>query len=290
MAKDKDWAIIVHGGARAIAPDKVKAHEAGCLAAVAAGAAVLEAGGCAASAVEAAIRLLENDQTFNAGQGSVRNASGDVECDAAIMDGEDLAVGAVAAVRTIRNPISAAAAMLSEPAVLLVGSGAEAFADARGLARIEPERLAALAPSTDGCDTVGCVAFDSAHRLAAGASTGGLQGSTPGRVGDTPLPGCGLYADNTIGATCLSGDGESLIRVTLASRFMRHLETLDPDAAAKAALAALARVGGEAGLVAIDRHGQIGWDHNSPQFAVAYARAGRSARAFVSKRQEEEDR
>jgi beta-aspartyl-peptidase (threonine type) len=125
---DRTWAIIVHGGAKDIAPDQQETHRQGCLEAVTAGQAVLEAGGPAIAAVEAAVRVLEDDPIFNAGYGSVLNAKGEVECDAAIMDGATLAVGGVAAVRTLRHPISVAASMLPEKPVLLVAEGAEAFA------------------------------------------------------------------------------------------------------------------------------------------------------------------
>ncbi|HWW27288.1 MAG TPA: isoaspartyl peptidase/L-asparaginase, partial [Caulobacter sp.] len=131
--------------------------------------------------------------------------------------------------------------------------------------------------------TVGCVAFDRYGDLAAGTSTGGLTGSHAGRVGDSPLPGCGLYADNQVGAVSLSGDGESLIRTTLASRLIRGLEAVNPDQAVADALNHLARVGGEAGLIVIDAEGRIGWGHNSPQFAVAHARHGSPAAAFIQR-------
>lgn len=277
------WALIVHGGAKAIAPAAWARHRQGCLAAAEAGAAVLAAGGDAVSAVETAVRALEDDPTFNAGRGSVRNAAGEVECDAAIMDGASLAVGGVAAVRTLRHPISVARVMLPERPVLLVGEGAEAFARTHGQELCAPEDLLVEQVSGEGCDTVGCVALDLAGNLAAGTSTGGLAGCAVGRVGDSPLPGCGLYADNAVGAVSLSGEGESLIRITLASRLIQALEGQALDAAIETALAALARVGGEAGLIVIDRQGRIGWGHNSAQFAVAHAASDRPARAFVAR-------
>lgn len=277
------WALIVHGGAKAIPLAAWARHRQGCLAAVEAGAAVLVAGGDAVSAVETAVRALEDDPTFNAGRGSVRNAAGEVECDAAIMDGASLAVGGVAAVRTLRHPISVARAMLPERPVLLVGEGAESFARAHGQEFCAPEDLLVDQAAGEGCDTVGCVALDLAGNLAAGTSTGGLSGCAVGRVGDSPLPGCGLYADNMVGAVSLSGEGESLIRTTLAARLIRALEDQAPEPAIETAMAALARVGGEAGLIVIDRHGRVGWGHNSAQFAVAHAASGRPARAFVAR-------
>ena len=280
------WAIIVHGGAKAIAPELEDAHRSGCLLALAAGQAILEAGGSAVDAVEMAIRALEDDPTFNAGYGAVLNDKGEVECDAAIMDGSDLSVGGVAAVSTLRHPISVAASMLSERPVLLVGHGAECFARAHDGEICAPCDLFVERPGDPGCDTVGCVALDVHGHLAAGTSTGGLTGSHQGRVGDSPLPGCGLYADDAVGAVSLSGEGESLIRTTLAARLIHSLEAVPPDEAIDLALSRLAKVGGEAGLIVIDADGRLDWGHNSPQFAVAHARSGRPARAFTQRAQD----
>ena len=280
------WAIIVHGGAKTIASDVEEAHRDGCLLAVAAGQAVLAAGGSAVDAVEMAIRALEDDPTFNAGYGSVLNADGKVECDAAIMDGADLSVGGVAAVSLLRHPISVAAAMLPERPVLLVGHGAECFARDHDGEICTPGELVIDQPPDTGCDTVGCVALDSHGHLAAGTSTGGLPGCLPGRVGDSPLPGCGLYADDAVGAVSLSGDGESLIRTILAARLIHSLEAVPPGPAIDAALTRLAEVGGEAGLIVIDADGRLDWGHNSPQFAVAHASAGRPAGAFTHRAQD----
>ena len=285
QAERPSWAIIVHGGAKSIAPELEDAHRSGCLLALVAGQAILEAGGSAVDAVETAIRVLEDDPTFNAGFGSVLNAQGQVECDAAIMDGRTLEVGAVAAVAVLRHPISVAAAMLSEREVLLVGHGAECFARAHDGEMCAPGDLVVERPD-GGCDTVGCVALDIQGHLAAGTSTGGLAGCPQGRVGDSPLPGCGLYADDAIGAVSLSGDGESLIRTTLAARLIHSLEAVPPGPAIEAALTRLAGVGGEAGLIVIDADGRLDWGHNSPQFAVAHARAGQAARAFTERRQD----
>lgn len=253
------------------------------------GAAVLKTGGAAVAAVEAAVRALEDDPSFNAGYGSVLNAAGEIECDAAIMDGASLAVGGVAAVQTLRHPISIARAMLPEMPVLLVGQGAEAFARDHGGEFCAPAELVAAAGQASGCDTVGCVALDRDGNLAAGTSTGGLAGCAVGRVGDSPIPGCGLYADNAVGAVSLSGEGESLIRTTLASRLIQELERADPEQAISLALRRLERVGGEAGLIVVDRQGRIGWGHNSAQFAVAHATSDRPPRAFVARTEDEGD-
>jgi beta-aspartyl-peptidase (threonine type) len=191
--------------------------------------------------------------------------------DAAIMDGTTLDVGAVAAVRTIRNPIRVAARMLEELPVLLVADGAERFARAHGIPVCEPGELTALLAAGGGPehDTVGCVAIDAAGHIAAATSTGGLSGQHPGRVGDSPIPGAGLYADDQLGGVAFSGDGESILRTMLAARVMQALETQPAMPAAQSAIARLARVGGEAGAIVIDKAGGIGVAHNSEHFALA---------------------
>jgi L-asparaginase / beta-aspartyl-peptidase len=281
--KGVNWALVVHGGAKEIAPEQEEANRRGCLAALAAGQALLEQGGSAVDAVEAAIRVLEDDPTFNAGFGSDRNADGAVEMDAALMDGATLDIGAVAAIQGVRHPISVAKRMLSEPPTLLVGPGARRFAAEHGAQLCDPEEMIAGQPDAPEPkhhwhDTVGCVALDQSGRIAAGTSTGGLDGTLPGRVGDSPLPGCGFYAGNAIGGVAFSGDGESIARTLLAARVMQALERDgSPHAAVEAALGILARVGGEAGGIALDRHGRVGWAHNSSHFAVAWITSGMAA-------------
>ncbi len=270
------WALIVHGGAKEIAPEQENANRHGCLEALAAGQAILEQGGSAVQAVEAAIQVLESDPTFNAGYGSDLNADGEVEMDAALMDGSSLAIGAVAAIQGVRHPISVARRMLSEPPTLLIGEGARRFAAAQGAELCEPGEL--IPPHQDGSeqkthdhDTVGCVALDSSGRIAAGISTGGLDDTLPGRVGDSPLPGCGFYADDQVGGVAFSGDGESIARTLLAARVMQALESgADPQRAIEISLTSIARVGGEAGGIVLDQLGQVGWAHNSSHFAVAW--------------------
>jgi beta-aspartyl-peptidase (threonine type) len=157
--------------------------------------------------------------------------------------------------------------MLREAPILLVGHGATRFAVARGAQLSDSQ----ADPSDSGHDTVGCVALDPEGRLAAGTSTGGLDGTLPGRVGDSPLPGCGFYADDSLGAVALSGDGENIARMTIASRIMRELEGSGVQEAAERGIAALHRIGGDAGAVTVSRGGQVGWAHNSSHFAVAWA-------------------
>jgi beta-aspartyl-peptidase (threonine type) len=278
----RNWSIIVHGGAKTIRPDRQDANRKGCLAAVAAGQAMLEAGGSAVDAVVAAITVLEDDPNFNAGYGSVLNADGEVELDAALMDGATLDVGAVAALAGARNPIAVCKAMLREPSVLIVGDGALRYARDIGATICDPADLkAAEIVADEACDTVGCVAFDAHGDLAAGTSTGGLSGVRPGRVGDSPIPGSGLYAENGVGGVSFSGEGESILRLALAGRLMHGLATTGAHGAAKAAIAQMPRVGGEAGCIVLGPRGEPAFAHNSGNFAVALATHERAAQAYL---------
>lgn len=275
------WSIMVHGGAGASAEKEPAANRAGCLAALAAGQAVLEAGGAAIDAVVAAIRVLEEDATFNAGYGAVLNAEGEVELDAGIMDGATLDVGAVAALRGVRDPIDVAHRLLHDKTVLLVGEGAYRFAQRVGAMLCEPADLIAPHRRRKGCDTVGCVAMDQSGNFAAGTSTGGLDNVPPGRVGDSPIPGAGYYAENARGAVSFSGDGESILRLALAARLIDALEEDDPGAASAQAIARLAAIGGEGGCIVLGPRGTPAFAHNSPGFAVALATSTRRAAAFL---------
>jgi beta-aspartyl-peptidase (threonine type) len=272
MSDGARWAIVVHGGAKTIDAALFARNRSGCARAAEAGAAILRVGGTSVEAAEAAIRVLEDDPVYNAGFGSVLNEDGDVEMDAAIMDGTDLALGAVAGVRRVRNPIRVARAMLPALPVLLAGEGAERFAIEQGIAlcdpqdMISPERLAS--ENSKAHDTVGCVAIDAQGHIAAGTSTGGLPGKHAGRIGDSPVPGCGLYADDHLGGAAFSGDGESILRTMLAAHVMHALGNSSADAAAAKAIEKLGRVGGEAGAIVIDRAGRIGIAHNSDHFAL----------------------
>jgi beta-aspartyl-peptidase (threonine type) len=287
------WVIVVHGGAKEISAELAEANRRGCLDALAAGRAILERGGTAVQAIEAAIRLLESDPTFNAGLGSDLNADGEVEMDAAVMDGTTLDIGAVAAIKGVRHPISVARRVLAEPPTLLVGEGARRFAAEQGCELCGPQDLIpqhSAGSSRHDHDTVGCVALDEAGGIASGTSTGGLEGTYPGRVGDSPLPGCGFYADNRVGAVAFSGDGESIARALLAARVMQALEAGgDPQKALNDSLSHLARVGGEAGGIALDRQGKVGWAHNSAHFAVAWMIEGMNTPAVCLRRDEEAD-
>lgn len=305
-------ALIVHGGAWDIPDDEVEPHLDGCRAALAAGWQVLEAGGSALDAVEAAVRVLEDAPIFDAGTGSVLNRDGIVELDAAIMDGETLRSGGVAAVQRVPNPITLARRVLESEVVLLVGPGAERFADSCGIPRCahadliverELQRWRELrettafqasnsfqrpasevagargvvsggqsSPLQNPGDTVGAVAVDAGGRIAAGTSTGGITNKPPGRVGDSPLVGAGLYADVQTGGCSTTGWGESIIKVLLAKTATDLIGAgHSPTEAAHRAIEVLAkRVGGLGGCIVLDAEGRVGFAFNTPRMAYAY--------------------
>jgi beta-aspartyl-peptidase (threonine type) len=305
-------ALIVHGGAWDIPDDEVEPHQVGCRAALEAGWQVLEAGGDALSAVEAAVRVMEDHPIFDAGYGSVLNRDGIVEVDAAVMDGMTLRSGAVAGVQRVRNPITLARRVLESEVVLLVGQGAERFADQVGIPRcahadliVEREllrwrelRQVASAQLSDAFsrpvtevarsivsggyplanpgDTVGAVAVDREGRLAAGTSTGGISNKPAGRVGDSPLIGAGLYADAETGGCSTTGWGESIIKVLLAKTATDLIgQGLHPGEAARRAIEILAkRVGGLGGCILLDTQGRVGFAFNTPRMAYAYRVGG----------------
>ncbi len=274
------WAIIVHGGAHTISEDKIEPHKIGCARAVDAAAKLLADRGTCLDAVETAIRILEDDPIFNAGFGSMLNSLGEVEMDAAVMEGSELHAGAVASIRGVRHPISVARQVMDTPHALLSGEGARNFAQERGCELCAPDEMIHHAMRAEwkasknlgGSDTVGAVALDIFGNFAAGTSTGGLMHKMPGRIGDSPLIGLGLYADNMAGGCSLTGDGESIMRLALAHRIVSKMcEGEDADRAAEEAIAVMARrVGGEAGCIVLDRQGRIGLAHNADHLAHAY--------------------
>lgn len=261
--------------------DQVEAHRLGCARALDAGWARLGAGGGALDAAEAAVLVLEDDPIFDAGTGSVLTSEGAAELDAAIVDGRTLRYGAVANLRHIRNPITLARRVFEGPATLLVAAGAEQFARGQGIALCANEELVVereraiwraarerAEQPVGGRGTVGAIALDSAGWLVAANSTGGTPLKLPGRVGDTPLPGCGLYAD-TAGACVCTGWGEHIARVALARRAVEYLEAgLTPQQAAERAIALLAdRVAGQGGVIVLDAQGRVGTAFNTPRMA-----------------------
>ena len=261
-----------------MAPGEEQANRDGVAEATRAGARMLAAGGSAVDAVEASIRVLEDLPVFNAGRGSAPNEAGEVEMCAGLMNGRDLSAGCVGAIRKVRNPIAVARELLPEKEIILVGDGALRFARQKGFETASDEELLAedeKGELEDCHDTVGAVAVDQGGDLAAGTSTGGLTGARVGRIGDSPLPGSGLYADNHIGAVAFSGDGESIARLALAARVMASLEDgEDLEQAIRKGIEKLPGIGGaegDGGCIGIRKDRTIGWWHNSPHFAVAIA-------------------
>ena len=282
-------AIAIHGGAGVIDPAKMTpqsaaSYRAGLAAALDAGYAILERGGSSLDAVTAAVRTLEDDPQFNAGRGAVLNHEGDAELDAAIMDGHGPRAGAVAGVRHVRNPVELARLVMeNSPHVLLVAEGAEEFALEQGMVLVprgyfrtearareldearqtQAEQLKAAAPGATG--TVGAVALDRAGHLAAATSTGGLTNKHRGRVGDSPIVGAGTYADDASCAVSGTGQGEFFIRQVVAYDICallqyRHLTLAQ---AVREVIQKLRRAGGEGGVIAVDRSGNIAMDFNS---------------------------
>jgi beta-aspartyl-peptidase (threonine type) len=307
-------ALIVHGGAGIIQPDRQTAARDGCRAAVEAGWRALLAGGSALDAVQTAIMALEDNPGFNAGTGAVLTHDGHAELDAGLMDGEEMQVGAVGGVQRVKNPILLARAVLHSPHVLLIGVGAEQFATEAGLPLCDPEELVTVAqrerwrrgyregdgvgvdPALGGLDvgavavehvhaddtkhgTVGAVAVDAQGRVAAGASTGGLAAKHPGRVGDTPLAGCGFAAERGLGGVSCTGQGEDFIRLTLARRALDLIAGgMSAQQAADAAIHQLgARLNSSGGLIILDEQGRPGFARNTPTMAYGYMIEGADA-------------
>jgi beta-aspartyl-peptidase (threonine type) len=286
-------ALVVHGGAYDIPEQAHQAHIAGCRRAAGEGWAVLSQGGSALEAVEAAVRVLEDDPTFDAGRGSFMNAAAEVELDAMIMDGRDLNLGAVAAVQRVYHPVTLARLVMTESKhAMLVGRGAEAFAREQGLPTCSPKDLlvgrelerwraaeASGAPEAwspfgaSPSDTVGAVAFDGDGNLAAATSTGGTFHKVPGRVGDSPLVGCGAYADNRAGAASATGLGEALMKIVASKTACDFMaQGMPAQEAAEATVARLVeRTGAWGGVILVDRLGRVGVAHSSPHIAFATA-------------------
>jgi L-asparaginase / beta-aspartyl-peptidase len=268
-------AIIVHGGAGSIKDDSLPRRLEGCKAAALAGWHVLQRGGAALDAVEAAVVVLEDDPLFNAGTGSTLNSLGKVEMDAAIMEGNSLRAGAVAAVQGIKNPIQLARRVMEDGRhVLLVGDGAQLFARQIGFPECSPDILIVEAERKrwrDKHGTVGAVALDGAGKIAVATSTGGIFNKFPGRVGDSPLPGCGTYADEYGGISC-TGHGEAIIRIVMAKSTLDLLKAgADSQSAANQAVMLLAeKTGGSGGLIIVDRKGRIGYARNTDRMPVCF--------------------
>ena len=279
-------AIVVHGGAGRWAEDERRAAVEGVRAAAAAGWAVLAAGGAAIDAVTAAVVALEDNPLFNAGTGSVLNAEGEAELDASIMVGDTLASGGVACLRRVRNPVLVARRVLeTTDCVLLAGAEATAFARAQGFGDFDPvtsrrrERWEAARALRAGDaavpGTVGAVALDGSGVLAAATSTGGRELKRPGRVGDSPVPGAGNYA-NDRAAVSATGWGEYMLRMATAKAIATRIECGAPaEAAARAVLDEMARrFGVPIGVICLGADGDIGIVHGTEGMPHAWRAEG----------------
>ncbi len=269
--------IIVHGGAGEVSPeDDPAACLSGCLSAARIGKKILDAGGSALDAVEAAVVALEDDPTFNAGLGSALNLRGDVETDASVMYAGG--AGAVGCLKDVKNPIRLARLVMEKtPHVLLVADGAREFAVEQGVMLLAPGSLVTAkalqkwkAKRATGHGTVGAVARDDAGQVAAATSTGGTMLKRPGRLGDTPLIGCGTYADDLLGACSCTGLGEAIIKSTLARHAVDLCAGRSPNDVAAIAVKQLARFGADGGLILVDALGRVGFAFNSARMARAW--------------------
>ena len=286
QAADGKWSLAIHGGAGvlergALTPDKERAYRAGLDAALEAGAKVLKSGGSSLDAVEATVRVLEDNPLFNSGKGSVFTAEGKNELDASIMDGATLKAGAVAGVTRTRNPISLARAVMEKsPHVLLAREGADQFSKEKGLEQVDPKYFftqerwdqllawrkdnhASLDP-THLFGTVGAVAMDQSGHVAAATSTGGMTGKRWGRVGDSPIIGAGTYARDGVCAVSATGSGEYFIRESAARQVCDRIawKGEDVQTAADQTMASITRIGGDGGLIAMDGQGRPAFGMN----------------------------
>lgn len=290
--------IIVHGGAGDWPASKQPKGLRGVRAAAAAGLRTLQRGGSAVDAVESAVVSMEDNPVFNAGTGSTLNLMGEVEMDAAIVDGNNLRVGAVALVRGVRNPIRLARLVMDKTDhVLMAGYGAERIAAAFGLPPSNPvvkDRLVSWQKAMRGLrqgkaeyfrknfrlvktkfpfeigDTVGALALDRKGGLAAACSTGGVLLKLPGRIGDSAIMGAGLYADSRIGAATATGIGELAVRSVLSKTTVEMMNTVTAEGASVDAVANVGkRVGKGVGLITLDKRGRIGVAHDTKHLCWA---------------------
>lgn len=298
VAEEPHWAIVIHGGAGVITRDRLtpeaEAEYRGMLqAALDTGAAVLAGGGTALDAIERTIHVMEECPLFNAGKGAVFTHEGRNEMDASIMDGSNLAAGAVAGVTDIKSPISAARKVMeASPHVLLAGKGASEFAAEQGLEIVDPsyfytdERYQQLRKALDKekFGTVGCVVLDLHGNIAAGTSTGGMTDKRYNRIGDTPIIGAGNYANNNTCAVSATGHGEFFIRYTVAYDISALMEykglTLD-SAARLVVKEKLLKAGGSGGVISIDRKGNISMPFNSEGMYRGYRTSEGASGVFI---------
>ena len=280
-AESKEWKLVIHGGAGVIerasmTPEKDRAIRAALERSLETGSRILASGGDSLDAVEAAVRVLEDDPSFNAGKGAVFTWDGTIELDASIMDGRTRAAGAVAGVTATRNPISLARAVMEKsPHVFLGGEGADQFSKSQGLEQVDPayfatpERRRQLEEMKAGnlsaleveykYGTVGAVALDMQGHVAAATSTGGMTGKRWGRVGDSPIVGAGTYADDRGCAVSGTGHGEYFIRVGVAHEICARMRLNDvsAQAAADAVMAEVKALGGSGGVIVVTPKGEM---------------------------------
>ncbi|WP_106640597.1 isoaspartyl peptidase/L-asparaginase family protein [Allosphingosinicella vermicomposti] len=304
-AQAADWKLVIHGGAGTIERDRITPEQdrnirAALDRSLAAGSDILAKGGSALDAVEAAVRVLEDDPNFNAGHGAVYTYEGGHELDSSIMDGRTRAAGAVAAVTTVKNPISLARAVMEDGThVMLGGKGAEEFSHEKGLEQVSndyfntPERKRQLdelkARKVGYYDvdlkygTVGAVALDSAGHVAAATSTGGLTGKRWGRIGDSPIIGSGTYADDRACAVSATGAGEYFIREGVAHEICARMRFKGESAkvAADAVMAEVKSLGGTGGVIVVTPKGEMDYSFNTPgMYRGKASAAGRSVAIF----------
>lgn len=291
------WKLVIHGGAGVIERDLLSADQEQAIRAaldqaLRTGGAILDRGGSALDAVEATARALEDDPHFNAGRGSVFTYQGTIEMDAAIMDGRDRNAGAVAGVSATRNPISLARVVMEQsPHVFLSREGADQYSRDHDLEQAPPdyfatpERRAALEdmraqPDVFDADlkygTVGAVAVDRNGHVAAATSTGGLTGKRWARIGDSPLIGCGTYADDRAGAVSCTGAGEYFIRATVAQEICARMRMLGEDVqtAADTVIGDVGALGGTGGVIVVTPGGESAFAFNTPGMYRGVASAG----------------
>jgi L-asparaginase / beta-aspartyl-peptidase len=301
MGSGGKWVLVIHGGAGGSAKDKLppevqREYTDKMTEVLEKASDVLKNGGRSLDAVETAIRMMEDSPLFNAGKGSVFTAEGKNEMDASIMDGKTLMAGAVASVTTIKNPISAARAVMEKSKhVMLIDGGAEEFAKKQGLEIVNPSyfftkkrwdelQKAKAADSSGNHGTVGAVALDLNGDLAAGTSTGGMTNKMKGRVGDSPIIGAGTYANDHTCAVSCTGHGEFFIRNAVAhdvSSLMEYMGLAVEKAAGYEVNIKLKQQGGEGGLIAVDPDGNIAMPFNTPLMFRGYITSEGKTGVFI---------
>jgi beta-aspartyl-peptidase (threonine type) len=294
----QDWAIVIHGGAGSLSEERLspeldQQYRDALKEALNTGKKILLEGGTALDAVEMTIRVMEDNPLFNAGKGAVFTHEGKNELDASIMDGSNLGAGAVAVVTDIKNPITAARVVMTKsPHVMLSGAGASEFAKEQGLEMVSPDyfftrrRWDALQEilKKEKSGTVGCCALDKNGNLAAGTSTGGMSNKRYNRIGDTPVIGAGVYANNKTCAVSSTGHGEYFIRWTVAhdiSALMEYKGLTLKEAADLVVHDKLLKAGGSGGVIGVDNRGNIAMPFNTDGMFRAYSTADGNEGVYI---------